>query len=46
MVEERQDALFTMRMEDMRAAYIVEERQNAVFTTYATSTTRGAAVVI
>jgi uncharacterized protein (DUF302 family) len=32
MVEERQNALFTMRMEDMRAAYIVEERQDAVFT--------------
>jgi hypothetical protein len=32
MVEERQNALFTIRMEDMRAAYIVEERQNTVFT--------------
>jgi hypothetical protein len=43
MVEERQNALFTMRMEDMRAAYIVEERQNAVFT-MRLQQTRGAVV--
>jgi hypothetical protein len=38
-----QNALFTMRMEDMRAAYIVEERQNAVFT-MRLQQTRGAVV--
>jgi hypothetical protein len=43
MVEDRQNALFTMRMEDMRAACIVEERQKRCVH-YATSTTRGAVV--